>query len=147
MYINGSDLLLSVAGGAIGHCTSHTVTMTSTTKDRAVKPLATATSQSGLFKNKGVTGLSISVTAEGLRFAGETESGFEVLSAAWGVGQSVELKAFKRSSDSVPYIKGKFVIDSIEETSPAEDDATYKISLSNDGEPDIYPGKGGGTNE
>ena len=37
-YVNGSDLLMSIGGKACGHCTSHTATYNSETKDRAVKP-------------------------------------------------------------------------------------------------------------
>ncbi len=140
-YVNGSDLLLSVGGKAVGHCSSHTLTMNSETKDRAVKPEASAGVDSGLWKGKGVTGLSISISAEGLRFYGEKENGFEEMAPLWGKGASVEVKAFKRSSDDAPYVQGKFVIASLEESSPAQDDATYSISLENDGEPDIYPGK------
>ena len=141
-YINGSDILLNVGGKAIGHCTSHTLTMSSETKDRAVKPLASAGINAGKWKNKGVTGLSISISAEGLRFYDETESGYDQISASWGVGQSVDVVCFKRGQSETPYVKGNFIIASIEETSPAEDDATYSVSLENDGEPDIYPGKG-----
>ncbi len=140
-YINGSDLLLMVGGKAIGHCTSHTLTFNSETKDRAVKPVASASKSAGLWKNKGVTGLSISISAEALRFYEESENGYEQIAPLWGKGQSVEVKAFKRGSDEEPYVSGKFVIASIEETSPAQDDSTYTVSLENDGEPDIYPGK------
>lgn len=140
-YINGSDLLLNVGGKAIGHCTTHTVTFNSDTKDRAVKPVASAAKSSGLWKGKGVTGLSVSLKADGLRVYTETESGFKETSALWGKGQSVEVQAFQRGEDTTPYLKGKFVITSIEETSPAQDDTTWTISLENDGEPDIYPGK------
>ena len=140
-YINGSDLLLSVGGKAVGHCTSHTLTFNSETKDRAVKPIASAAKSSGLWKGKGVVGLSISISAEGLRFYDETENGFDEIAAKWGAGTSVEVKAFEREGDAEPYVKGKFVIASIEEASPAQDDATYSVSLENDGEPDIYPGK------
>ncbi len=140
-YINGSDLLLMVGGKAVGHCSSHTLTYNSETKDRAVKPVASADISSGLWKGKGVTGLSISISAEGLRFYNETESGYEEIAPLWGKGASVEVKAFKRGNDSAPYVKGNFVIASLEETSPAQDDATYSISLENDGEPEIYPGK------
>lgn len=59
----------------------------------------------------------------------------------WGKGDSVEVIAFEREGDANTYVKGKFVITSIEETSPAQDDATYSVSLENDGEPDVYPGK------
>lgn len=149
-YINGSDLVLFVGGKAIGHCTSHTLTFNSDTKDHTVKPISSLGSQSALWKGKGVTGLSISISAEGLRFYDETENGFEECAAQWGAGASVEVKAYQRGENGVvasgtgasePYVKGMFIISSIEETSPAQDDATYSISLENDGEPDIYPGK------
>lgn len=140
-YINGSDLLLELDGKAVGHCTSHTLTFNSETKDHAVKPLASAAKSSGLWKGKGVTGLSISISAEGLRFYEETENGHEQIAPLWGKGDSVEVKAFKRGSDAAPYVAGKFVITSLEETSPAQDDATYTVNLDNDGEPDTYPGK------
>ena len=140
-YINGSDLLLKVGGKAVGHCSSHTLTFNSETKDRAVKPAATAAKSSGLWNEKGVTGLSISVSFEGLRFYDETESGYEQIAPSWGKGESVEVEAFKRGNDMTPYVKGNFVIASLEETSPATDDATYSGSLENDGEPETYPGK------
>lgn len=140
-YINGSDLLLKVGGKAVGHCTSHTLTFNSETKDRAVKPVASAAKSSGLWKGKGVTGLSISISAEGLRFYDETENGHEQIAPLWGKGASVEVEAFKRGGDKTPYVKGYFVIASLEEASPAQDDATYSVSLENDGEPEAYPGK------
>ena len=150
-YVNGSDLLLFVGGKAVGHCTSHTLTFNSETKDRNVKPVASLGAQAGLWKSKGVTGLSISISAEGLRFYNETENGFDEIAAKWGVGQSVKVKAYQRGEDGVvetgngasePYVEGNFIIASIEETSPAQDDATYSVTLENDGEPDVYPGKG-----
>ena len=150
-YVNGSDLLLFVGGKAVGHCTSHTLTFHSETKDRNVKPVASLGAQAGLWKGKGVTGLSISISAEGLRFYNETENGFDEIAAKWGVGQSVKVKAYQRGENGVvetgngasePYVEGNFIIASIEETSPAQDDATYSVTLENDGEPDVYPGKG-----
>lgn len=154
-YVNGSDILLMVAGKPIGHCSTHTVTFNSETKDRAVKPAATQGKTAGLWKGKGVTGLSISISAEGLRFYDETENGYEEVAPKWGKGQSVQVISYKRGvtgltpgqtgeftpADSDINVKGNFVIASLEETSPAQDDATYSISLENDGEPDIYPGK------
>ncbi len=138
-YINGSDLLLKVAGKAIGHCSSHTITYNSETKERAVKPLASKAKSSGLWKDKGVTGLSISISFEGLRFYGETENGYEELAPAWGAGDTVEVEAYKRGDDTTPYLKGNFVIASLEETSGAQDDATYSGSLESAGEPTTYP--------
>ena len=140
-YINGSDLLLKVGGKAVGHCTSHTLTFNSDTKEHAVKPAASAAKSAGLWKGKSVSALSISISFEGLRFYDETENGHEQIAPLWGKGQAVEVEAFKRGSDSAPYVKGNFVIASLEETSPAQDDATYSGSLENDGEPEIFPGK------
>lgn len=143
-YINGSDILLSVGGKAIGHCTTHTITFNSETKDRAVKPAASQGYSAGLWKGKGVTGLSISISAEGLRYYGESENGYAELSALWGAGASIQVKAFQREGDANPYVQGNFVITSLEETSPAQDDATFSISLESDGEPTTYPGKASG---
>ncbi len=146
-YINGSDLLLKVGGKAIGHCTSHTLTFNSETKDRAVKPVASAAKSAGLWKGKGVTGMSISISFEGLRFYDETENGFSEIASLWGEGQSVDVEAFEREDSAAPYVSGKFIIASLEESSPAQDDATYSGSLENDGEPTTYPGKGGASQE
>lgn len=140
-YINGSDMLVKIAGKAVANCTSHTTTFTSETKDRAVKPVASAPKSAGLWKRKGVTGLSISISAEGLRAWKETENGLMEIAPDWGKGQSVEVECFEREKDTKPYLKGKFVIASMESSMPAQDDVTYSISLENDGEPEIYPGK------
>lgn len=137
-YVDGSDLLLFVDGSAIGHCTTHTTTFNSETKDRAVKPVASASLTSGLWKAKGVTGLSISISAEGLSFYDETESGFASLLSLWKTGESVTVKCLERESDSSPYLVGSFVITSLEQTAPAQDDVTYTINLENDGEPSTF---------
>lgn len=139
-YYNGSDLLITIGGKAFGHCTSHTITYNSETKDRAVKPLATKGISAGLWKEKGVTGLSISISAEGLRFYDETEGGYKQCRSLWKKGQSVEVEAYERNKTegelTKPYLVGKFVITSLEEQAPAQDDVTYSISLENDGEPE-----------
>lgn len=133
-YCNGSDMLLYVGGKAIGSCTSHTTTFNSETKERAVKPVATAAMASGLWKKKGVVGLSYSISGEGLVFYDETENGYKSLFALWKAGASVEVKCMERESET-PYLVGKCVIASLERTDPAQDDSTYSISLENDGEP------------
>ena len=135
-YCNGSDMLVYIAGKAVGHCSTHTITMNSETKDRAVKPIASKGISAGLWKGKGVTGLSISISAEGLVFYGEAETGYKALVAAWKAGKSVEVKCMERESSDKPYLKGKFVIASLERTDPAQDDSTYTVNLENDGEPD-----------
>lgn len=135
-YCNGSDMLVYVGGKAVGHCTTHTTTLNSETKDRAVKPEASKSISAGLWKGKGVTGLSISISAEGLVFYGESETGYKALYAAWKAGQSIEVKCMERENSEKPYLKGQFVIASLERTDPAQDDSTYSVNLENDGEPD-----------
>lgn len=135
-YCNGSDMLVYVDGKAIGHCTSHTVTLNSETKDRAVKPAASNPVSVSLWKGKGVTGLSISISAEGLVFYGESESGYKSLYAAWKTGQSVSVKCMERENSEKPYLAGKFVIASLDRTDPAQDDSTYSVSFENDGAPE-----------
>lgn len=135
MYCNGSDMLLYVEESAAGHCTTHTTTLNTETKDRAVKPEASKAKTAGLFKEKSITGLSVSISAEGLIYDGETEEGYKKMFKAWKAGKSIKAKCMARGSEK-PYLQGSFVITSLERTDPANDDSTYKISLDNDGEPD-----------
>lgn len=138
-YINGSDLLIKIGEKCVGHCTSGTITYNSETKERAVKPVESAAISSGLWKGKGVTGLSVSISFEGLRFYKETENGYEEIASMWGKGESVSVQCIKRG-ETDPYLKGQFVISSLEESAAAQDDATYSGSMENDGEPEKYPG-------
>ena len=138
-YVNGSDLLLEINGKCVGHCTSHSTTFNSETKDRAVKPLSTAAITKALFKGKGVTGLSVSISGEGLCNYDESELSFKDLIVAWKTAMPVSVKAYERKDTSggttpTPYLTGSFVITSLDHSAPAEDDATYSISLENDGE-------------
>ena len=135
-YCNGSDMLLYAGGKAVGHCTTHTTTLSSDTKDRAVKPVASAGISAGLWKGKGVTGLSIGIKADGLVFYEESESGYKTLFSAWKAGKSIDVKCMERENSEKPYLAGKFVISSLERTDPAQDDASYSVSLDNDGEPE-----------
>lgn len=136
-YVNGSDLLLFIGDKAIGNCTSHTLTLNSETKDRAVKPVATASISAGLWKKKGVTGLSINISAEGLIMYDETEYSINDLYAAWHAGQSITAECHWRGNTD-PYIVGNFVITSLEQKAGAGEDATYSLTLENDGEPTMF---------
>ena len=132
-------MLLYVDGKAVGSSTSHSTSFASETKERAVKPVASASIASGLWKKKGIIGQSVSITAEGLVFYNETENGFADLLAAWKAGKSVDVKCMERENSDKPYLTGKFVIASLERTDPAQDDSTYSISLENDGEITVDP--------
>lgn len=140
-YVNGSDLLVSIGGKAAGHCTTHTTTYNSETKDRAVKPASTASASAGLWKEKIVTGLSVQVKVEGLRFYADQESGMKDLLAKWKAGAVVELKGFARSADASPYMSGNFIVSTLEENAPAGDDTTYSATFDNSGEVTIDEAK------
>jgi predicted secreted protein len=129
-------MLLYLGEDAFGHCTTHTATMNSETKDRAVKPLASKAKTNGMWKEKGVTGLSIAISAEGLIYDGETEASYGKMMAAWKSGQPVNIKCMQRGDSKKPYLAGSFIISSLERTDPAQDDSTYTINLDNNGEPD-----------
>lgn len=135
-YCNGSNMLLYLGDDAFGHCTTHTATMNSETKDRAVKPAASKAKTNGMWKEKGVTGLSIAISAEGLIYDGETEASYGKMMAAWKSGQPVKIKCMQRGESKKPYLAGSFIISSLERTDPAQDDSTYTINLDNNGEPD-----------
>lgn len=135
-YCNGSNMLLYLGADAFGHCTTHTATMNSETKDRAVKPAASKAKTNGMWKEKGVTGLSIAISAEGLIYDGETEASYQKMLAAWKSGQPVKIKCMQRGESKKPYLAGSFIISSLERTDPAQDDSTYTINLDNNGEPD-----------
>lgn len=134
-YCNGSNMLLYLGEDAFGHCTTHTATMNSETKDRAVKPVASKAKTNGMWKEKGVTGLSIAISAEGLIYDGETEASYQKMLAAWKSGQPVKIKCMQRGESKKPYLAGSFIISSLERTDPAQDDSTYTINLDNNGEP------------
>lgn len=108
-----------------------------------MKPPAKEKTKKALFSGKGVVKMSISVHGEGFRYKGEEELSLDDIRKLWGVGQSVELSCFERESDATPYLKGKFVIKKVDETSPAQDDATFTVDFENDGEPEVYPGQDG----
>lgn len=138
--INGSDLLLLVKGMAIGHCTSHSITISPETKDRAFKPAAKNATSSSKFKNKTVTSIGVNISFEGLSYFGESETGYADLQELALAGEPVEVKSFVRGktgaseADSAPFISGNFILSNLQLTAPADDDATYSGQLDNDGE-------------
>lgn len=140
-YMSGSNVLFTVGGKGLGHSTTHTVTYSTETKKRGVKPPVKEKTKKALFSGKGVTEMSISVHGEGFRYKGEEELSLDDIRKLWGIGRSVELSCFEREGDAAPYLKGKFVISKVEETSPAQDDATFTVDFENDGEPEVYPGQ------
>ncbi len=139
-YFNGSDMLLYVAGKPVGHCTNHNTEFNTETKERNVKAVASKGKGQSKWKESSVTGLSISITAEGLVSYDETEAGFSALLTAYNNAQPVECKCMERGKEA-PYLTGNFVIESLKRQDGAGDDATWSISLKNTGAVELDPEK------
>jgi hypothetical protein len=136
--INGSDLLVSILGKAVGHCTSHQATFSTETNEISVKPKQSEKKKAAsLFKNKTVTGLKVQVKADALICYGEDETGFRELYKAWAEGQSVDVALFERDYDTTPYYKGKMTISSLDKTAGSGENAKYSVTLDNDGAPEV----------
>lgn len=136
-YVKGDDIVLKIAGKGYGHAKSHKTDYSSETKERLCKPEFSASYSSGLFSNKTVTGLSISISAEGLMFYGETDTGYSAMSTEWYKGQSIEVEAYMRGA-TTPYLAGKFVITKLSSDSTVKEDASWSIELENDGAPTTF---------
>lgn len=133
-YLNGNDLLLFVGGKAVGHCVSYSVDYKSETKHRAVKPLASAPPGSGKFKETTVTGQSISIKTDHFIYVGETEADHKAFLAIWKTGGSAELQIKARGSEDV-LLAGSFIIESMSETTEADQDVKSSVSFVNNGAP------------
>ena len=107
-------------------------------KAAAAEPAAYGSGTS-LWKEKGMVGLSVSINFEGLRHFGETEGGLKTLLNAWKSGAAVTVTAYERDSSTSPYLSGSFVIASLEQTAPAQDDSTFSGTLENNGAVTITP--------
>lgn len=137
-YVNGSDVLLGIGDKDPGHCTGHSVTYGTDTKKRAVKPVRTAGFSEGLWQETAVTGLNIKISAKGLRFWEETELTYGDFLKAWHAHEPVDVSAFMRGSDTKPYLKGKFIITSIQEENDSDSDASWSVELENYGAPEVF---------
>ena len=134
-YLNGNDLLLLVKGKAVGHCVSYSVDYKSETKNRSVKPIASAPPGSGKFKETTVTGQSISIKTEQFVYIGETETSHKDFLAVWKTGAAVDLKIIARGSSDDVLLAGSFIIESMSETTEADQDVKSSVSFINNGAP------------
>lgn len=136
-YVNGSDMLLSVAGKPFGHSTTHTSKFSTETKEVAVKPAANIARGTGLWKKKIITGLGFTISAEGVVAEVDTEASFQTLLRLWKAAEPIDVACFERDEDNTPYLKGKVIITDLERKDPAGEDSTISISLENFGAPEI----------
>jgi len=91
-----------------------------------------AAASAGKWKEKSVSGLSVEISSEGFKFYGD-EMGYDKLLELWEKSEPVTVRYALRGEETTKYREGKFLITSLEETSPSDDDSTYTISLENSG--------------
>lgn len=134
--VDGTDLILSVGGSALGYSTGCKISTTTETGERVTKEAS-----SGKFKEKYVKSFSESISADG----------FVVVD---GYNTYAELKAMQLAGNPVdasyggrdgagPSGSGTYIITSLELDAQAGDDAKYSIQLENTGKisgaPDSEP--------
>lgn len=106
--------------------TSHTISYSGETKERVTKD-----TENGAFSQKSVTKLSCTVTVEALTVF-NADMGYKKLLELFKKREPVKLKyGFTDGEDG--YEEGMFVITSLEESSPADDDASYTCTFENTG--------------
>ena len=108
--------------------TSHKIANASETKQRITKD------NPGKWKEKRVTGLSTTISVEALS-SDDAVVSYNSLLAIWKAGEPVLLK-YSNTEETVggKYEEGLFIIDSLDETAPADADATYSATFGNTGE-------------
>lgn len=108
--------------------TSHTITYSAETKERVTKD-----TKNGAFSEKTVTKLGVSIKSDCLVSVGDA-AGWNKLLATFKSRKPIKLKygfADEKSGDS--YEEGMFVITSLEQNSPADEDASYSATFENSG--------------
>lgn len=132
-YVHGSDLILGVQIADIftplGYAKTCEINNDAETKDRSHKNIA----NTGKWKNKIVTGLKVSISSEGFTVYDDDNLGSDELYAMWESGESVALRYCHRGEEAKRYREGNFIITSLKESAPSDDDATWSISFENDG--------------
>lgn len=145
-YQHGSDMLVGIVTGEdkftpLGHSKTCTITNSAETKERAVKPTLADRAKAdnpGMWKDKSVSSLSVSISAEGFKFYGD-ELGYDKLLELWEAGKVVKVRYALRGEETTKYREGDFIITSLEEQDPGDDDASYTISMENSGPVETKP--------
>ena len=133
--LDGTDLILSIAGVALAFSTGCKITTSAETGERVTKEAA-----SGKWKEKYVKNFSESITADGVVIIdGGTEMpSYDQLKDAMMKGEPVEAAYNVREENSregktAGGYKGEYIITSLDLDGQAGDDAKLSISLENTG--------------
>ena len=133
--LDGTDLILSVNGKALGFSTGCKVSTTTETGERVTKEAS-----SGKWKEKYVKSFSESISAEGCVLTdGDSDTPtYDQLKDMQLAGEPIDASYGLRDGDSRTGktnggYKGKYIITSLELDAQAGDDAKYSITLQNSG--------------
>lgn len=129
--LDGTDLLLSVGGKALGYSTSCKISTSTETGERITKEAAMAR-----WKEAYVKSFSETITADGLVLTNSDaeKPTYKELKALQLAGEPVIAAYYQRSSDggSIAY-NGKYIITKLDIDATAGEDAKYSIELQNSG--------------
>ena len=141
--LDGTDLILSVDGKALGFSTGCKISTTVETGERITKE-----AKGGKFKDKYVKSISEEITADGMTLTdgGEEKPTYDDLKAMQLQGKPIDAQysvrdGDKRTGKEASGYKGKYLITSLELDGPAGDDSKYSVKLENSG-PIIKVGNG-----
>ena len=133
--LDGTDLILSVNGKALGFSTGCKVSTTTETGERVTKEVS-----SGKWKEKYVKSFSESISAEGCVLTdGDSDTPtYDQLKDMQLAGEPIDASYGLRDGDSRTGktnggYKGKYIITSLELDGQAGDDAKYSVQLENCG--------------
>lgn len=133
--LDGTDLILSVSGSALGFSTGCKVSTSAETGERVTKEAS-----SGKWKEKFIKSFSESISAEGCILTdGDDEiPTYDQLKALMLAGEPIEAAyslrdGDKRTGKTAGGYKGQYLITSLEADGQAGDDGKYSITLENSG--------------
>ncbi len=133
--LDGTDLILSVGGNALGYSTGCKITTTAETGERLTKESASAK-----WKEKYVKSYSESVSADGVVLTDSTTTmpTYDQLKELQLKGEPIEATYGVRDGDSregktAGQYKGSYLITSLDIDAQAGDDAKYSLQLENSG--------------
>lgn len=133
--LDGTDLILSVDGMALGYSTGCKVNTTTETGERITKE-----AKGGKWKEKYVKSFSEEVTADGMVLSecGEDMPTYDELKDIQLQGKPIEARysvrdGDKRTGKEAGGYKGNYLITSLELDGQAGDDGKYSVKLENSG--------------
>lgn len=133
--LDGTDLILSVGGKALGFSTSCKISTTVETGERITKE-----ARGGKWKEKYVKSFKEDITADGVMLENSDSEvpTYDELKEMQLSGKPVEVMyslrdGDKRTGKTTGGYKGKYLITSLDADGPAGDDGKYSVKLENSG--------------